>query len=212
MTTDVIHVTNKGAGIEEALRQTEAAAAFRGLPEREAIHLRLLAEEMLGMLRALTGERAADFWIESDGGAFRLRLKTTTEMNNDLRRKLLSAASSGENAAAKGVLGRLIDLFERLVEPTDATMPRVYLNGWGWAGAEPLPVDQTAAIVQATAVNTGDVWSLRRCVNNSAPADWDGLERSVIAGIADDVEIGIAFGTVEMTVYKTFPAPGGTAG
>ena len=202
MTTDIIHVTNKGEGITQALQQTEAAAVFRGLSKKDAIHLRLLTEEMMGMLKALTGERAADFWIDSEDKAFRLHLKTETRMNNDKRRQLLSVSSSGQNAAATGVLGKLIDLYERIVEPADASMPRMYMSGW--TNCETLPMDANAAMVQSASLYSAGVWSMRRCIDEGPDNDWDGLERSVIANIADDVEIRIAFNKVEMTVYRTF--------
>jgi hypothetical protein len=55
MKSDVIHVTNEGAGFDKALAQAEATARFLDLDRRDALHLRLLTEEMTGMMRALTG-------------------------------------------------------------------------------------------------------------------------------------------------------------
>ena len=202
MQSDIVHVSNKGDGAEEALRQTDATAVYRSLPRKDAIHLRLLTEEMMGLIRALTGERKADFWIDSDGNVFRLHLRTQTEMNNDMRRRLLSVSTSGENAAASGVLGRLRDLYERMIEPADAALPRIYLNGW--SGSETLPPDANTAVIQSVSLSAQSVWSLRRCIGNDRENDWDGLEKSIIANIADDVEIGIANNTVDMTVLKAF--------
>lgn len=202
MKSDIVHVSNKGDGLEEALRQTEAVAVYRSLQKKQAIHLRLLTEEMMGLLKALTGERRADFWIESDGNAFRLHLTTETEMNGEMRKGLLSVSSSGENASATGILGKLRDLYERMIEPTDGTIPPIYLSGWISGDNLPVPVSET--IVQSSAFHAHSTWSLRRCIGNSPKADWDGLEKSIIASIADDVEIGIVHNTVEMTVYKTF--------
>ena len=202
MQSDMVYVNNRGKGYMEALQQTEAAANYRSLSKKDAMHLRLLTEEMMGLLKALTGERAAEFWIESEGSAFRLHLKTWTEMNNNKRRQLLAVTTSGENAAATGVLGKLRDLYERMIEPTDAEMPYMYLNGW--SGSEGLSMDANTAIIQSVSLTAQSVWSLRRCINNGPQEDWDGLEKSIIANIADDVEIGIASNTVEMTVVKTF--------
>ena len=202
MQSYMVYVNNRGKGYMEALQQTEAAANYRSLSKKDAMHLRLLTEEMMGLLKALTGERAAEFWIESEGSAFRLHLKTWTEMNNNKRRQLLAVTTSGENAAATGVLGKLRDLYERMIEPTDAEMPYMYLNGW--SGSEGLSMDANTAIIQSVSLTAQSVWSLRRCINNGPQEDWDGLEKSIIANIADDVEIGIASNTVEMTVVKTF--------
>ena len=37
MKSDVIHIESNGTGIEEALKQTEAVAVFKSLPEKEAM-------------------------------------------------------------------------------------------------------------------------------------------------------------------------------
>ena len=202
MKSDIVHVSNKGDGFEEALRQTEAAAVYRSLPKKDAIHLRLLTEEMMGLLKALIGERRAEFWIESEGNAFRLHLTTKTEMNSEMRKGLLSVSSSGENASATGILGKLRDLYERMIEPADGTLPPIYLSGW--ISGDNLPVSASETIIQSSVLQAQNTWSLRRCIENGPIADWDGLEKSIIANIADDVEIGIAGNRVEMTVLKTF--------
>ena len=75
MKSDTIHVLNDGTGIEAALEQVEKVAAFKGLNEKDSRHLRLLAEEMLGMMQALTGRKEADFWLDDEEKTFRLHLK-----------------------------------------------------------------------------------------------------------------------------------------
>ena len=75
MKSDTIHVMNDGTGIGQALAQVERVAAFKGLPEKGSLHLRLLAEEMLGMMHALTGQKEADFWIDDEEGPFRLTMR-----------------------------------------------------------------------------------------------------------------------------------------
>ncbi|MBQ4341715.1 MAG: hypothetical protein II756_04310, partial [Clostridia bacterium] len=122
MRSDVIHVTNGGRGFEEALSQAELVARYKGLPNKSALHLRLLAEEMLGMMNALTGEREADFWIDDEDGVFTLHLQAEAEMNAKLRKNLLAVSTSGVNAAAKGVTGKVRDLFERMLEPGDMSL------------------------------------------------------------------------------------------
>ena len=68
MKSDVIHVSTNGDGIAEALKLAEKVSAYSSLEKKDAIHLRLFAEEMMGMMTALTGEQEADFWIEAEGG------------------------------------------------------------------------------------------------------------------------------------------------
>ena len=51
MKTEQIVVTSKGLGIEEALTLTEKLGNEVGLERKPMLHLRLLAEELFGMLR-----------------------------------------------------------------------------------------------------------------------------------------------------------------
>ena len=207
MKSDVIHVTSGGAGKAEAVKQTEAVSVFKGLSKQDSIHLLLLTEEMLGMMQALTGEREGDFWIEDEGGNFGLHLKVETEMNAEMREKLLSASSSGENIAAKGFMGKIRDIFSRILEPADSSFPLAYEAGLLYAESGELitPVYQAASIARNAPSPLLSVWSLNKYKSEAGGApdeNWDELEKSVVANIADEVEIGIAGNTVEMIIYK----------
>jgi len=52
------------------------------------------------------------------------------------------------------------------------------------------------------------LWSMADYQNgipeNERKADWDGLERSILANMADDVRVGVTSNTVEMTVTIQF--------
>ncbi len=203
MKSDVIHVTNTGEGIALALSQAEAVAAYKSLSPKDSLHLRLLAEEMMGMMRALAGEQEADFWIEDEGGdgAFRLHLKAQMQMDPDLREKLLSASTSGKNAAAKGVSGKIRDLFSRMLEGVGNV--DAYAAGFPPVYTETLSVSAAAALAK----NAPYTWSFNKYRSGAATdpdreEDWDELEKSVLAKVADEIEISISGGYVEMIVYK----------
>ena len=203
MKSDVIHVTNEGAGFDEALDQAEAVARYRALDRKSAIQLRLLTEEMMGMMRALTGEREADFWIDDEdrGSILGLHLKVQTPMNGDMRKKLLAASTTGENSAAKGVTGKIRDLFERFLEPENGTIAGDLAIGMDYA--------YSGADFGTLSVAAAGLWSMNRykaaVKEGRAPEEyWDELEKSIVANIADDVQIGIAGQDVEMVIIKKF--------
>ena len=193
MTSDLIYVNSDGTGLEEVKQHAEKLAALRGLTEKQTLTLQLLAEETVGMLRGLTGEHEAEFYIETDGLRFRLYLSTETTMTASLRKKLLSASSSGVNAGAKGVGGRLRDLFERIIEPRENYLENGTAWGWGKLGDAPDSVPADVA-----------VWSLNRYKTEADKEAWDELEQSVIVGLSDEVEFAIMGDRVRMTVYKSF--------
>ena len=124
MKSDIIQIDNRGNGFELALTETEKAAQYRELGHREALHLRLCAEEMLSLARSVTGELQAAFWLESEGKSFDLHLTTQTVMDREKRNNLIASASSRKNEAAKSFLGKLRDAFETaMASEPDLSIP-----------------------------------------------------------------------------------------
>ena len=201
MKSDVIHVTNEGAGFDEALAQAEAVARFRQIEGKGALHLRLLTEEMLGMMRAMTGERDADFWIDDADGTIDLHLAVKMPMTAETREKLLSVTTDGTNSAAKGVTGKLRDLVERFLEPENDRIPDDLFTGMDYA--------YSGGDFGTLSVAAAGLWSMNRYraaaeEGRTPREDWDELEKSVVAKLADDVKIGIAGRNVEMIISKKF--------
>ena len=95
MKSDVILVSSDGGKLEKALDLTERVVAYWRLPPKMALHLRLLTEELMGMMHGITGERYGDFWIEVESGICMLHLRTETTMDSEKREALLAAASDG---------------------------------------------------------------------------------------------------------------------
>ncbi len=185
MKSDVIHIASDGTGIAEAIKQTEAVATYKSLPQKEAIHLLLLAEEMTGMFKALTGELTAAFWIETEDNVFQLHLRTNTAMNSEKREKLLAVTTSGKNST-KGFMAKVKSAFESAI----SSMEKGYAEAVG------------LGIVEAGA-NTGfSEWSLTQYKENAQDEDWDELERSVVAKLADEVKVSISGSAVEMLIEK----------
>ena len=187
MKSDVIHIASNGTGIAEALKQTEAVAVFKSLPKKDAIHLRLLAEEMTGMVKALTGELTAEYWIETTDDHFELHLCTNTAMNAQKREKLLSVSTSGKNST-KGFMGKVRSAFEAAV----CARAEGYIDAVD-AGL----VDQTGHVAYLD-------WTLSQYRRNAVGEDWDELERSIVARLADEVKVCIRGSNVEMIIEKKF--------
>ena len=148
MKSDVITVSSRGDQMEAALNQVEKVAKYKGLSGRNVLHLRLLTEEMMGMMRAITDEVRGKFWIVDENGEYQLHLQVVTRMDSEKREKLLAASSSGRNESARGLMGRLRDFFDRGLDedvaavPNPLLMPEMYDQGssstldWEWSMAE----------------------------------------------------------------------------
>lgn len=175
MKSDVIRIDNQGGGFRDAVDQTRRTAEYRRLSRKDSLHLQLLAEEMLSLIRSVTGEVKASFWIEGDDDQLELHVCTETVMDKAKRDALISAASSKRNDAARGVLGRLREAFEKAML-SDVNQAE-----------DDAPEDLLADLPGGT-FGTGD---------------WDGYERSVVKKLADWVRISIRGGVVDMAVsYK----------
>ena len=197
MKTDVITVSGRGKGMEAALAQVEKVAAYKGLSPRNTLHLRLLTEEMMGMMRSVTGAPEGQFWIEDEGGEFQLHLRVAARLSLEKREQLLSVSATGKNESARGIMGRIRDFFD-----------------WGCDDDYDLyasPILLPDAFEHSSAPALDWEWSMRRYENvlnariredSAAREAWDELEKSVVKHVADDVRVAIRGGSVEMTILK----------
>lgn len=204
MKTDVITISPQGEGMAEALRQTEKAAAYQGLTPKESLRLRLLGEEMMGMLRTIVGEGSSRFWVEAEGKRFALHLSAGVRMNADMREALMKASSSGKNAAVKGFMSRVRDIFAQLSEP-DGDSPASTDYGFSY-----VDVDSFDASSGVTTHGMLYGWSMKEYRSSleehrlEEPEKWDELEKSITARLADEVKIFIRGKVVEMVIEKAF--------
>ena len=124
MKTDIIKISNSGSGFQSAIEQTLKASQYRGLGHKEEMQLRLCTEEMLSLVRSVTGGLQADFWVESEEKSFSLHLSAKTVMDREKRENLIASATSRKNEAASSFLGKLRDTFESaLVSEADNRIP-----------------------------------------------------------------------------------------
>ena len=63
MKSDVIEVSTRQDNTDLVLETADRVAGYYSLPEKSAMYLRLLTEEMMGMVRAIAGEVTGEFWI-----------------------------------------------------------------------------------------------------------------------------------------------------
>ena len=205
MKTDVIEITANGTGFTRVLEETERAAAYRGLEPKQALRLRLLAEEMTGMLKTLVGDERFRYWIESEGRVFSLHLETQTIVTRALREALLKASSSGKNAAAKGFMGRLREI---LTTMSESYVPAAVAEmGYGYSYVDVIDFDESMDMSPNAMLYGWSLRAYRDAVTENKEKDqekWDELEKSITAKLADDVKIFIRRNNVEMVIEKTF--------
>lgn len=209
MQTDRIKVASDGSGRELALQEAEKFARYMDLGRKEGLRLRLLTEETLGMVAAITEEFHADFWIEStEEHRCRLHLTAKTEMNYSKKKELVSVSTSGKNEAAKGFMGKIRELIENAVYSSDEEMERLA------ADPEMGPMLFAAMDMYDSDLSASDpmiyLWSLERYraameereKTAAVKEAWDELEKSIVASIADDVRVAVSGGKVDLVIEK----------
>ena len=196
MRTDLIAVSDSNRQFEAALEQADKVIAYKGLTGKHALHLRLLTEEMVGMMRSITGKPEGTFWIEEEDGEYELHLRVRKQLNEEEKKQLLSASSSGKNESAKGLMGRLREFFYLPVENEVYAGPLVLPDMYEHATSPMLDWEWSMSRYERSLsdrVEKGDA---------AAREDWDELEKSVVKHVADDVKVFIRNGTVEMVILK----------
>ena len=198
MKTDKITISSSGAGMNAALEQADKVAAYKGLPLRDALHLRLLTEEMMGLMRSITGERQGTFWIEDQDNEYQLHLQVRTLLTCEEREQLLAVSTSGKNESAKGIMGRIREFFDWGSDEDIASCSSPLLLPDAFECTSSPSLDWEWSMMRyESALSTRDI--------NADPVvkdAWDELEKSVITHVADDVKVAIRGGTVEMIILK----------
>ena len=195
MKSDIMVIGTNQDFTKKALDFTEQYAG--NLPKKAHLRIRLVAEELMNLFRSITGEMEAKYWIENESNIFTLHLDTETIMFAKKRQELMELSSTKENAAAKGVIGKIREAFELALLPEDereAMLSRYSLFGF----TSPDSMNSTPE----------DVWKMSDYiaeVNKSDDAEFvqeakDELEKSIIANLAKDVTISIRGDKVSMAV------------
>ena len=193
MRTDRILVNSRGRRMESALREVEKVAAYKELSPKGALHLRLLTEEMMGMMRSITGEKEGQFWIEDEDGVYQLHLVVRTDMDDTKREQLLAASTSGKNEAAKGLMGRLRDFFDLGTE--SASYPLYQHDMMEFSSSTALDWEWKMTAYQ----NELRQWA---ATDEKAREMWDELEKSVVTHVADEIKVAVRGPRAEMTIVK----------
>ncbi len=186
MKSDVYELVNSPASLSAILAEVEKVASYTNLDKKAAGRLRLMAEELIGMLPELLTYASGHFWVEAEGNKYELHtsMVPNSSMTMEKREKLLSVSSSGKNEAGKGIMSKIC------------------------IAAQLLMVDCAQFSVESgNFYDMGRTWSLeayRTFAEQKKGDDWDELEKSIIANIADDVVVCIQGNKVEVIVKKTF--------
>lgn len=188
MISNVIKITKDNENIQKVLDEARKTSAYAELDPKQTLRVRLLAEELCGMFKELTEDFEGTFHIENEGLSFSLitRIKTE-EMNKKLKKDFIKVSLDKRNSAAKGVMGKVRDVVENMLYPEDPYYSSKFI---------------TYQLETAALMN--DTWTLSSYKKAKKEEEWDELEKSIVANLADDVTVSVKGKNVEIIITKSF--------
>lgn len=203
MKTEIISVFSTGDGREKALELTERTGAYCGADGKAIRRLRLLSEELIELIRPFTNNLHGDFWLEASDNDLEIHLKTVIPMDLQTRDELLAVSSSGKNAAAKGLIGKIREMIAAATLPDDPETKAMADEAMGLMslgcqmGSHYNGAYTWSMNAYASSVNEGED------VNEETAEAKDELEKSIVANLADEVKVSIIDSDVEVVIFKS---------
>jgi hypothetical protein len=198
MKSNVCKIENGTADLAAILRESEKVADYVGLSHKQSLQLRLLCEEADGMLPNIIDDFEGELWIEYENGICNVNVSIKIpELNVDKKKELIGIAKNKKNSAARGVVGKIRDAIENFF--LDDTRGEAMSSAAGTLGL---------ITGYGEGVDYAYLWRLdeyRSAVKKeTGKEEWDELEKSVIASVADDVIVGVKGKKAEIIIIKKF--------
>lgn len=198
MKSNICTIQKGGLGLETILNEVEKVAAYNGLQKKEALRLRLLAEELTGMLPELVRDFDGSFWMQNDENKYELHVELLVDsLSKERKQALIAVSATRKNASASGFMQKIRDIAENMLlyseQPdTDHFYTPEYMYDYA-------PND----------CHYSYAWSLdhyitqqQRSLDTEDDKEWDQLEKSIVAKLADDVIVGVRGRKVEIIIKK----------
>ena len=199
MKSNVCVVKKGGLGLENILAEVEKVTAYNGLQKKEAFRLRLLAEELVGMLPELMKNFEGCFWVQNNENQYELHAELSVGgLSKEKKAELIAVSASKKNAAATGFMGKIRDSAQNMLLYGDDLSQDYFFESEYLYGYDMVDIHYTYA------------WSLENYVEKQKQFEtthedeWDQLEKSIVAKLADDVIVGVRGKKVEIIIKKNF--------
>ena len=129
MKSNICKIEKGTLDLEAILKESEKVATYNELNEKQKLQLRLICEELDGMLPNIVDEFYGDFWIDFEEGICKINvLIEFDEFTADKKKELIKLAKNKKNAQAKGLLGKIRSALEDLFLGRDGN--RAYDLAW----------------------------------------------------------------------------------
>ena len=198
MKSNVCKIEKGIKDLEAILEESEKVAVYNRLDRKQTLQLRLLCEEIDGMLPNIIDDFDGALWFDFEDGVCKVNVSIDIpELNADKKEELISIARDKKNSAAVGIAGKIRDAIETFIMDEES-MAILAMSSGSFGGATGY----------SDGVDYEFLWRLeeyRDSVKKEEKADaWDELEKSVIASVTDDVIVGVKGKQANIVIVKKF--------
>ena len=211
--SEQLFLTAEETTLNKAYEKVDGLINSLNLTKKDSLHVKLLVEETIGMVKEMTGHFKGLLWVEKFETQCSVKMISKTIMNADIKHDMLAMSSTGANELAKGTMGKIKDIIETGLLNYESVMKlQQEYNGFsiGFGG---LGVYNDIGIANNPGAFSGFMWSISdyqkqlskgKDSNEGMQAAWDELEKSIVAGLAKDVIVGIKGNNVELTIVYDY--------
>lgn len=195
MKSNVCEVKGKNEDLEIVLKEVEKAAGYNGLERKKILQLQLLSEELIGIQKGILGFVKGEFYMENTGDDYRLCLHAEVHTDILTQERFVEMATNHKNEAAKGIVGKIKYVVNYLLSGDVSNVPNYNLFYESMnASANMIPSAYDM------------VWSFGtyRDGVSEGTEEWDEMEHSIVANIADDLIVGVTADTIDLIAVKKF--------
>ena len=198
MKSNMCKIENGIKDLDSIFHECEKVAVYNELDHKQALQLRLLCEEIDGMLPEIVGDFDGSLWFDFEDNTCKVNVSIKiADLTATKKEELIAISKNKKNAAAVGISGKIRSAIEDIL--LDEAAAHAYEFG-------------SASFLMATGysdgVNYDYLWSLEQYRNqidkNTQEESWDELEKSVIASVSDDVIVGVKGTQVNIILVKRF--------
>lgn len=198
MKSNVCKIENGTRDLDAILKESRKVAVYNDLDQKQAMHLRLICEEIDGMLPNIINDFSGDFWIDFTDGVCKVNVSVRfEEFTIEKKDELIGIAKDKKNAAAVGIVGKIRSELENIF--MDEESLKIYAMASGATHS---------ANGYGDGVEYAYLWTLEQYRDSVKKEDkteaWDELEKSIIAAIADDIIVGVKGKQADITIVKKF--------
>ena len=181
--------------MEAVYAEVAKVASYNGLTEKQEMHLRLLAEETIGMEKGILGFNEGEFFIDNTDNVYRICIHADINVDIMTKERFLDLAKNGKNEAYKGFMGKIRFVADALLNDSGSN-PFVYAN------SEEISTNPMCVFGNNEYENLWSFGDFRESMESDGEI-WDELEHSIVANLADDIIIGVRNNYVDIIVVET---------